>query len=92
MPYFAFVQAGTVQKVERIDSSVMTDGDGMERESLGQQFLAAIYPGTHPGDYVLTTYSPDGSPVPRGCYAGLGFTYDPVADVFVPPAAPEATP
>ena len=24
----------------------------------------------------------------RGCYPGSGYTYDPIADVFVPPAAP----
>jgi hypothetical protein len=28
----------------------------------------------------------------RGCFPEAGYTYDPVADVFVPPAAPEATP
>jgi hypothetical protein len=28
----------------------------------------------------------------RGCFAGLGFSYDPVLDVFVPPAAPEPAP
>ena len=26
----------------------------------------------------------------RGCYPGIGYTYDPVADVFVPPNATEA--
>lgn len=28
----------------------------------------------------------------RGTYAGIGYSYDPVNDVFVPPAAPEPAP
>jgi len=26
----------------------------------------------------------------RGCFAGLGYSYDPIADVFLPPAQPES--
>ena len=76
MPYFAHVIEGQVQKVERIEASVMQDVDGIEQETLGQDYLASLYPGTNASDYILTTYSPDGSPVPRGKYAGTGDMWD----------------
>lgn len=83
MPYFAYCPNGVVQKVERIDRSVMLD-DGQESEAMGQAFLAELYPGTEPEHYVMTHYpvgQPD--PYPRGCYAGLGFTWD--GTTFAPP-------
>lgn len=91
MPYFAHVIDGQVKKVERIDASVMIDSNDKEQETLGQAYLGSLYPGTKASDYVLTTYSPDGSPVPRGKYAGTGDTWDGTA--FAPPPAPDpATP
>jgi hypothetical protein len=63
MPYFAFVNNSTVQRVERVDRSVMLDPDGNESEALGQAFLASLYPGTDSADYVLTHY-PVGQPTP----------------------------
>lgn len=45
---------------------------------------------THDGvhyDLVTGEISADQSKVFRGTYAGIGFTYDPVADVFVAPDA-----
>jgi len=57
-------------------------------EPIGQAFIN----GPHPdclaleGVWKQTSYS--GSF--RGCFAGLGFSYDPVADIFVPPAATAA--
>lgn len=76
MPYFAFVRSGIVERVERIQSSAMLDGSE-ESETVGQAFLAALYLGTAPADYVLTYYpvgQPD--PYPRGCYAAPGYTWD----------------
>lgn len=76
MPYFAFVRAGIVERVERIQSAAMLDGT-TESESVGQTFLANLYPGTAPSDYVLTHYpvgQPD--PYPRGTYAAPGYTWD----------------
>jgi hypothetical protein len=63
--------------VERIEGAVMTDPDGQEQEALGQAFLASLYPGTDPSEYVMTHYpvgQPD--PYPRGKYAGLGDLWD----------------
>jgi hypothetical protein len=45
---------------------------------------------TQPGQWVQTSYRthsnqhPEGRPL-RGNYAGIGYTYDPEADVFIPP-------
>jgi len=48
-----------------------------------------------PGTWIQTSYNTrdgvhlnGGTPL-RGNYAGIGYTYDPVADVFVPPPPPE---
>ena len=51
--------------------------DGSEDEALGATFLRDLVGGT----WVQTSYSGR----IRGTYAGIGYTYDPVADVFVPP-------
>lgn len=84
MPHFAHCPGAVlglalvnVVKVERIEASVMTGPDGKESEALGQEYLAGIYPGTLPEDYILTHYSvnqPD--PYPRGKFAGVGDTWD----------------
>jgi hypothetical protein len=61
-----------------------------ESEPVGQAFIN----GPHPdclaldGNWLQTSYS--GSF--RGCFAGLGFSYDPVVDVFVPPSGPGVAP
>ena len=57
-----------------------------------------------PGTWIQTSYNtragvhygpdgkPDGGVALRGNYAGIGYTYDPVADLFIPPAPPEQPP
>ena len=77
MPYFAYVQNNSVAKVERIEHEPMTDSAGVEQEALGQEFLAACYPGTNAADYILTYYpSSQPDPFPRGKYAGIGDLWD----------------
>jgi hypothetical protein len=45
---------------------------------------------TSPGEWIQTSYNtyagqhPEGRPL-RKNYAGIGFTYDPVRDAFIPP-------
>jgi hypothetical protein len=73
MPHFAHCPDGVVQKVERIESAVMTDPDGHESEPMGQAFLAGLYPGTVATEYVMTYYPVNQpTPYPRGKYAGIG--------------------
>jgi hypothetical protein len=85
MPHFAHCPENIVRKVERIESAVMTDPDGQEDESMGQAYLAGLYPGTLPSEYHLTHYpvgQPD--PYPRGKYAGIGDLW--TGSEFVSPA------
>lgn len=89
MPHFAHCPQGIVRKVERIDADMMLDEHGVERESIGQAYLAGLYPSTDPADYVLTHY-PVGQPTPypRGKYAGIDDIW--TGTEFVSP--PEPTP
>ena len=91
MAHFAQVdEYGIVRDVIVISNSDCGGGTFPASEPIGQAFIT----GPHPdclaleGDWRQTSYS--GSF--RGCFAGLGYTYDPTLDVFIPPAAPEATP
>jgi hypothetical protein len=91
MAHFALIDsANIVRYVIVISNSDCGGGDFPASEPIGQAFIN----GPHPeclaleGEWRQTSYS--GSF--RGCYAGIGYTYDPVADVFVLPAATEATP
>lgn len=87
MAHFAYVRDGIVRNVERIESVVMLDEQGNEVEQMGKEFLAATHPGTSPDDFVQTSIT--GSM--RGTYAGIGWTYDPVADIFIAPDLPPST-
>lgn len=91
MAHFAQVDdSGTVRQVIVISNADCGGGTFPASEPVGQAFIN----GPHPdclaleGDWRQTSYS--GSF--RGCFAGLGFSYDPVPDVFQPPTAPEVTP
>ena len=85
MAHFALIHAGVVQQVIVISNADCGGGNFPNSEPLGQAFIN----GPHPdcldleGDWLQTSYS--GSF--RGCYAGLGYTYDPVADLFAPPTS-----
>lgn len=88
MAHFAYVQDGVVQRVEVVDNAVLLDQNGQESEAVGQAFLASLYPGTDPADFIQTSYN--GNPVhgvDRGPYAGMGFTWD--GSTFAVPAAPQ---
>lgn len=90
MAHYARVQDGTVVKVHVLANPVITNDDGTEIEALGQAFLADLW-GGDPAEYVRTHYPVDQpTPFPRGCYAGVGYTWD--GTVFAPPVASEPTP
>ncbi len=56
-----------------------------DTEPLGQAMLAESgFPGTYLQCSRTAAF--------RGCFPEAGYTYDPVDDVFVPPAAPDVTP
>lgn len=81
MAHFAEVLNGVVSRVVVVNNADITDADGIEQPVLAIDFL----PPTD-GQWIQTSYS--GSF--RSCYAGIGYTYDPIADVFAPPAPAES--
>jgi hypothetical protein len=58
--------------------------DGVETESKGAQFCQNLFGGT----WVQTSYNNKF----RGIYAGTGYTYDAVNDVFVAPSSLQPQP
>jgi len=87
MAHFALLDsANIVRDVIVIKNADCGGGDFPASEPIGQAFIA----GPHPDNLALegvwkqTSYS--GSF--RGCFAGKNYSYDPVLDVFVPPAGP----
>jgi hypothetical protein len=91
MAHFAQLDAGNiVGDVIVISNADCGGGDFPASEPIGQAFINGPQPDglSLAGVWKQTSYS--GSF--RGCFAGRDFSYDPVADVFIPPAAPEATP
>jgi len=83
MAHFAQLNGNIVERVIVISNDDCGGGDFPASEPIGQAFIG----GPHPdclaldGEWRQTSYS--GSF--RGCFAGIGFSYDPVADVFRPP-------
>ena len=90
MAHFALVdQYNTVRQVIVIANADCGGGDFPASEAAGQAFIN----GPHPtclalqGVWLQTSYSASF----RGCYAGEGWSYDPVLDVFVPPTGVQVT-
>jgi hypothetical protein len=84
MAHYARVIDGVVVKVHVLANPVLLDEDGVEQEALGQAFLADLH-GYNPDELVQCSYNANF----RGVYPGPGYTYDPVADVFVAPEVPD---
>lgn len=84
MAHFAHVVDGIVRKVHVLANPVITDANGVEHESLGQQFLAELH-GYSASDLVQCSYNGNF----RGVYPSRGYTYDEVNDVFVAPVIEE---
>jgi hypothetical protein len=77
MAHFAQIQDGIVTQVIVISNDDAPD-PFPESEALGQAFIASLGLG---GQWVQTSYHGTF----RGCYAGIGYTYDPDLDEFIPP-------
>jgi hypothetical protein len=84
MAHYARVIDGVVVKVHVVANPVLLDEDGVEQEALGQAFLADLH-GYNPDELIQCSY--DGNF--RGVYPGPGYTYDPVADLFIAPEVPD---
>lgn len=78
------------------DNNVVIDGlvisndvvgpDFPESEPIGQAFISDVL--NIDGTWLQTSYNANF----RGCYAGIGYTYDEQNDVFVEPVIPEPLP
>jgi len=78
MAHFAKIENGIVREVIVIGNGDCAGGDFPESEAAGQAFLASI---GLSGEWRQTSYNHNF----RGTYAGIGYTYDAVNDVFVAP-------
>jgi len=82
MSHFAQVINGIVAQVivaEQADIATLSDPENWVQTSYN----------TRGGIHYGPDGKPDGGVALRGNYAGIGYTYDPVADLFIPPAPPE---
>jgi hypothetical protein len=78
MAHFAQIHNNTVINVIVVNNQVLLNDAGVEQESLGVQFCQDLMGGT----WIQTSYNNNF----RKQYAGIGYTYDTSADVFVSPA------
>ena len=79
MAHFATLnESNIVSRVEAIVNDVILDGDGVEQEQLGKDFLTSLYGA---GNYVQTSYNNN----IRKQWASRGYTYDAAKDKFISP-------
>jgi len=79
MAHFARVDENNiVQEVIVVNNDVIMNDEGVEQESLGQEFIASL--GIE-GTWLQCSYN--GSM--RGIFPSLHFSYNAEADVFLPP-------
>ena len=76
MAHFAQIENGTVVNVIAVSNNELLV-DGIEVEQKGIEFCQSLFGGT----WVQTSYNNNF----RKQYAGIGFTYDADADVFIAP-------
>ena len=82
MAHFARISKNVVREVIVISDDNCPD-PAPNNESAGQTFIANVL--GLAGEWKQTSYNGNF----RGTYAGLGYTYDPDADEFVPPPVTE---
>ena len=82
MAHFAKVDNGIVSQVIVVSNDDCAGGDLPASEAAGQAFIASL---GLTGEWKQTSYNGNF----RGTYAGIGYFYDVVFDVFLPPPTPE---
>jgi hypothetical protein len=83
MNYFAQIVNGVATDVIVISDADCNDLSFPESEPVGQAFIASL--GIE-GAWLQTSITGEY----RGCYAGVGYTYDAALDIFVAPPRLEA--
>jgi hypothetical protein len=88
MAHFAEIDENNiVLRVNVVNNEVITDGDGVEQEQLGIDFLTDLLGGTWKQTSYNTlggVHSLGGTPF-RKNYANTGYTYDATKDAFISP-------
>ena len=82
MAHFAKIINNTVTQVIVVNNNDCGGGVFPESEPVGQEYIASLL---IDGVWKQTSYNNNF----RGIYAGVGYTYDAVNDVFVAPPVPE---
>ncbi len=82
MAHFAKIENGIVTSVLVVANSDCGGGEFPASEPVGQEFLASL---GLTGEWKQTSYNANF----RDRYAGIGYTYDADADVFVAPESVE---
>jgi hypothetical protein len=78
MAHFAEISDGIVTQVIVVNNADCGGGEFPDSEPVGQAFIASIGLG---GEWLQTSYHANF----RSAYAGIGYTYDADADVFIAP-------
>lgn len=81
MAHFARVDNGIVTQVIAVNNDAIDGGAFPESEPVGQAMLAES---GFDGTWLQCSFSASF----RGCFPGVGWTYDADLDEFVPPPAP----
>lgn len=82
MAHFAKINRSLVEDVIVIANSDCGDLPFPESEPVGQAYIESL---GLSGQWLQTSYNGNF----RGCYAGIGYTYDPETDDFIPPIIEE---
>lgn len=78
MAHFAELdETNLVTRVIVVHNNELLDENGIEQEQKGIDFCVAHFG----GKWVQTSYNASF----RGVYAGIGYTYDPINDIFIAP-------
>ena len=85
MAHFAQVTNDIVYEVNVISNDDCDNLPFPESEPVGQAFIASL---GLDGEWLQTSYNSNF----RGCYAGIGYTWDALLDEFVPPPLPPTPP
>ena len=78
MAHFAQVSENLVTQVIVISNNDVDDLPFPESEPIGQAYIASL---GIDGEWLQTSYNGNF----RGVYAGIGYTYDPINNVFIAP-------
>lgn len=79
MAHYAQIdETNTVTNVIVVNNETINNLPFPESEPVGQAFIASL---GFEGVWLETSYNANF----RGCYAGVGFHYDEIEDIFIPP-------